>query len=195
MDGETTRQARQENFLFLSLSLCLLPSLCQDKATSSAGSPSPSPSPSTCPTDSVAFRVHSASSLMASSLASSCSTGVADVFSLTGRARAVFPSAYGRYSTTLSALERDLCHYLTVWPHVPLPHGMAACATTSRYGCMCHYLTVWPHVPLPHGMAACATTSRYGRMYMYTSWCVCTYMLWVTVLTFRPEGRLQPGEL
>lgn len=43
-----------------------------------------------------------------------CSGGVVDVFSTTGRHKAIFPVAYQGYSNEVAKLEEDICHYLKV---------------------------------------------------------------------------------
>jgi hypothetical protein len=74
----------------------------------------PSPSSPTSPSlsDSIAKHLHSSLKTISTSLASSCGRGISEVFSITGRSKSTFPTAYNAYSSQISTLEGDISNYL-----------------------------------------------------------------------------------
>lgn len=70
---------------------------------------------STSPRDSVALMIQISTRSIQSRLEVACSGGVVDVFSTTGRHKAIFPVAYQEYSNEVAKLEDNICHYLKVF--------------------------------------------------------------------------------
>lgn len=83
-------------------------------ASEGAGGQSNSGSHSTSPSDSVAWMIHTSSETIQLRLESACAEGVVDVFSMSGRRRSVFLSAYQEYSSDVAKLEDYVCRYLKV---------------------------------------------------------------------------------
>ena len=83
----------------------------QIPSPSSPSSPPPSPS---SPSDSIALHIHSSLASISTSLSTSCQRGVHDVLCISGKARLVFPTAHGIYSTQVATLEKDISNYLKV---------------------------------------------------------------------------------
>lgn len=69
---------------------------------------------STSPRDSVALMIQVSTKSIQARLEAACSGGVVDVFSTTGRRKAIFPVAYQEYSNEVARLEDNICHYLKV---------------------------------------------------------------------------------
>ena len=66
------------------------------------------------PTDSIALMITVSVRTIQAKLEVACSGGVVDVFSTTGRHKAIFPVAYQEYSNEVSRLEGNISCYLKV---------------------------------------------------------------------------------
>lgn len=73
---------------------------------------------STSARDSVALMIQVSTRSIQARLEVTCSGGVVDVFSTSGRHKTVFPLAYQEYSNEVAKLEDNICHYLKVYMYI-----------------------------------------------------------------------------